>query len=67
MITIGFDVHPDHSWYAVMGCIHLFDAWRVRAGRLETGTTKEVEIYTLAAELVQRPWELVTGGYLPSG
>jgi phage terminase large subunit GpA-like protein len=65
-ITIGFDVHPDHIWYAVMGWGYLFEAWLVQAGRLETGTTKEVESYTPAAEMAQRPWELVTGGYLPS-
>jgi len=62
-VTMGFDVHPDHLWYVVMGWGYLFEGWLIQAGRLETGTTKEVESYTPAADLVQRPWQLPGLGY----
>ncbi|MEN6428066.1 MAG: terminase gpA endonuclease subunit [Phycisphaerales bacterium] len=65
-VTIGFDVHPDHIWYVVMGWGYLFEGWLIQAGRLETGSTKEVDSYTPAADLVQRLWELAVGGYYPT-
>lgn len=37
-----------------------------RSCQLETGTAEQIGNYTRAAGVVQRPWELATGGYLPS-
>lgn len=33
---------------------------------IETSTTEQIESCTRTAEVVQRPWELAIGGYLPS-
>ncbi len=57
-LTIAFDVQMDHVYCQVWGWGHLYEAWLIYAGRVETGDTGKIDNWGAVAEMLGRTWPL---------